>query len=158
MFEQFKYFQLYFYLFVKTKKKIMKSCLVIFIIFSMVSPNLGSFLLDMNMEMNPIDHRRGGRHERLDDFQDQQVGDDKEENKFQKSMSKWRQWIDDRMEKKGNPSLIEIIAQDFNRKYKSGQFPDSIIRKLNTRYKKAKKQQFKKISVLDVFDTPINID
>ena len=125
------------------------------LLLSFISSSLGSFLLDMNMEMNPI----AGGEEQFEQGLGKQVqqGDLcsnihwKSRGRCSRQEKMWKKWIDERLK---NSKLMAKIGREFRRSYKSGALPDSVIQKLNEKFKIGKK--FKKIAILGSFDASIN--
>ena len=131
----------------------MKSLICYYLLLSSLLVSISaSFLLDMNQEMNPI----------YEEFQMPEIDFEmppsvrrkatlSEQRDYSKHVDKFRQWMDDRLNRQ-NKVLTAKIASIFKRSFNNGNLPDSVIRRLNVRYKKS----FKKINILKTVDTDIN--
>ena len=100
----------------------------------LISPTICSFLLDMNMEINPI-----GNEEHASQQKNQPVGncvDFSGEEKFTcwKSLEQWQNMANLLMPRQNSKTMTAKIARDFHRKYKNGEFSESIINRLHKRY------------------------
>ena len=126
---------------------------LVVLFFIVISPTFCSFLLDMNMEINPINcHFELGQSQRFGNCQ-HLTGQQKQF--CLESLGMWEDLMIHILSPKKNYRMKAKIAKDFRQNYENGEFSDSIIKILNRRYRMEKKA-FKKISVLATFETPID--
>ena len=130
--------------------------LVVFLFFMVISPTICSFLLDMNMEINPINRNFEFHSSSLiQRFRNCQHLTGQRKQFCLESLGMWENLMMHILSPKKNYGMKAKIAKDFRQNYKNGKFSDSIIKILNRRYRMEKKA-FKKISILATFDTPID--